>query len=56
MLACSAHSLQFNTAVFEGRSGHYKNINSTGVSNATQTMLALALDSGLVEDEDRQSV
>ncbi|KAI7225848.1 hypothetical protein KC330_g9014 [Hortaea werneckii] len=46
----------FNAAFFDDESGRYRNNGSTGISNATQAMQALALDSGLVEDENRQSV
>lgn len=46
----------FNAEFFDDRSGQYRNNGSTGVSNATQAAQALALDSGLVEEGNRQSV
>ncbi|KAK5165457.1 uncharacterized protein LTR77_008986 [Saxophila tyrrhenica] len=46
----------FNAAFFDDESGRYRNNGSIGVSNATQAAQALALDSGLVEEENRASV
>ena len=45
----------FNAAFFDEEAGWYKN-NGTRGGNATQSAQALALDSGLVEDENRESV
>lgn len=48
--------ITFNEAFYSGKDGYYKNKGSVGNSNATQTAQALALNSGLVLDRNREKV
>lgn len=46
----------FNEAFFNERSGRYTNFGNNSTVNATQTAQALALDAGLVLEENREEV